>query len=75
MRQAREWCQAKKIPYYETSAKQAVNVDGAFLCIAGRGLERAQDDLGKMGVDQMANIRLDAGNTGRGNKKPKKSFC
>ena len=75
MRQAREWCHAKNIPYYETSAKQAVNVADAFQCIAGRGLERAQNDLDKVGVDQMANIRLDSGDTGRGNRKPKKNFC
>jgi Ras-related protein Rab-7A len=37
-RTARQWCQQDKIPYYETSAKDNMNVTEAFLKIAELGL-------------------------------------
>merc|ERR1712079_110041 len=38
---AQSWCQSKNdIPYFETSAKEAVNVDQAFQCIAKKALEQ-----------------------------------
>ena len=72
MRQTREYCQVKNMPYYETSAKKAVNVADAFQCIARCGMERAQNDLGRLQVDQMANIRLDGGAGGRGDRRGKR---
>merc|ERR1719233_2515177 len=36
---ARQWSSSKNdIPYFETSAKNAINVDDVFLCIAKRAL-------------------------------------
>lgn len=44
-KKAKDWCATKGIPYYETSAKEDINVDAAFLCIAKAALanEREQD--------------------------------
>jgi len=38
------WCQAKgSIPYFETSAKEAINVDQAFQTIAKNALQQETD--------------------------------
>jgi Ras-related protein Rab-7A len=35
------WCQSKgNIPYFETSAKDAINVEQAFITVARNALER-----------------------------------
>lgn len=35
------WCQSKgNIPYFETSAKDAINVEQAFVTVAKNALER-----------------------------------
>jgi len=35
------WCQSKgNIPYFETSAKDAINVEQAFISVAKNALER-----------------------------------
>ena len=77
MRQAREWCQTmNRIPYYETSAKKAVNVSEAFQCIATKGLERARTDISRFNVDQMANIRLDRGRGSSASRsRARRSMC
>ncbi|KAG5612455.1 hypothetical protein H5410_023736 [Solanum commersonii] len=44
-KKAKEWCTSKGIPYFETSAKEDINVDAAFLSIAKTALanEHEQD--------------------------------
>lgn len=44
-KKAKEWCASKGIPYFETSAKEDINVDAAFLSIAKTALanEHEQD--------------------------------
>ncbi|THG18234.1 hypothetical protein TEA_017178 [Camellia sinensis var. sinensis] len=44
-KKARDWCASKGIPYFETSAKEDINVDAAFLSIAKTALanEHEQD--------------------------------
>lgn len=38
-KRAQGWCQSKNnIPYFETSAKEAINVDQAFQTVAKNGL-------------------------------------
>ncbi|KAJ6534837.1 P-loop containing nucleoside triphosphate hydrolase protein [Mycena capillaripes] len=44
-KRAREWCQWKgKIPYFETSAKEALSVAQAFHLVAKNTLEQVQDE-------------------------------
>lgn len=44
-KRALAWCQSKgNIPYFETSAKEAINVEQAFQTIAKNALEQDQDD-------------------------------
>jgi len=43
-KRAQQWCQNKNnIPYFETSAKEALNVDQAFKMIAKNALEQESD--------------------------------
>jgi Ras-related protein Rab-7A len=43
-KRAQQWCQEKNnIPYFETSAKEAVNVEQAFQTIAKNALAREKD--------------------------------
>jgi len=48
-KRAQAWCQANgSIPYFETSAKEAINVDQAFQMIARNALQQEQsveDDI------------------------------
>lgn len=43
-KKAKEWCSSKgTIPYFETSAKEDINVDAAFLCIAKTALANTHE--------------------------------
>lgn len=45
-KRAQAWCQSKNsIPYFETSAKEAINVDQAFQTIARNALKQVQMSL------------------------------
>ena len=45
------WCQAKNnIPYFETSAKEAINVEQAFQTIAKNALQQVGESELNVGV-------------------------
>lgn len=69
-RRAQNWCESKNnIPYYETSAKEAINVDQAFQKIAKDALAKENDDIYKPQVAAVPDIRLDS------NPKQNKGKC
>jgi Ras-related protein Rab-7A len=44
-KRALAWCQAKGgLPYFETSAKEAINVEQAFIAVARQALRQAPED-------------------------------
>ena len=44
-KRALQWCQAKgDIPYFETSAKEAINVETAFITVAKRALNQESEE-------------------------------
>ena len=59
-RRAQNWCESKNnIPYFETSAKEAINVEQAFQKIAKDALAKESDDIYKPQVNSVPDIRLD----------------
>ena len=69
-RRAQNWCESKNnIPYFETSAKEAINVEQAFQKIARNALAKENDDIYKPQVNAVPDIRLDA------NTPQKKKGC
>jgi Ras-related protein Rab-7A len=69
-RRAQNWCESKNnIPYFETSAKEAINVEQAFQKIAKDALAKENDDIYKPQVNAVPDIRLDA------NPQHKKKGC
>lgn len=51
-RRAQNWCESKNnIPYFETSAKEAVNVEQAFQKIARDALAKESEDIYKPQVN------------------------
>ena len=68
-RRAQNWCESKNsIPYFETSAKEAINVEQAFQKIARDALKKENDDTYKPNVSVVPDIRLD---NNQGQKKGK----
>jgi len=68
-KRAMSWCQNKNnIPYYETSAKEAINVEQAFQTIAKNALQQEADM--DMYNDFPAQIKL-----GEGNNAPQDGGC
>jgi Ras-related protein Rab-7A len=65
-KRAAAWCQAKNdIPYFETSAKESINVEQAFQTIAKNALEQeGEDDMYHEFPDDQ--IKLDASSTPSG---------
>nr|GME11158.1 ras-related protein Rab7 [Ipomoea batatas]GME11160.1 ras-related protein Rab7 [Ipomoea batatas] len=53
-KKAKEWCSSKgTIPYFETSAKEDINVDAAFLCIAKTALANTHEqDIYLQGIPE-----------------------
>ena len=44
LKRAQQWCQSKNhIPYFETSAKEAINVEQAFQTIAKNALAQESE--------------------------------
>ena len=69
-RRAENWCDSKNnIPYFETSAKEAINVEHAFQKIAKDALAKENDDIYKPQVNTVPDIRLD------GSAPAKKGKC
>jgi len=69
-RRAQNWCESKNnIPYFETSAKEAINVEQAFQKIARDALAKENDDIYKPQVNTVPDIRLD------GSAQQKKGKC
>eukprot|EP00158_Paraphelidium_tribonemae_P009251 Partr_v1_DN28812_c0_g1_i2_m33635 putative member RAS oncogene family len=64
-KRAAAWCQSKgNVPYFETSAKEAINVEDAFQTIARNAL--AQEQEVEIYNDFPEPIRLDSSANGRG---------
>jgi len=54
-KRAQQWCQSKNdIPYFETSAKEGINVDLAFLTIAKNALARETEEMETGGFPNIA---------------------
>ena len=69
-RRAQNWCESKNnIPYFETSAKEAINVEQAFQRIARDALAKENEDMYKPTVAAVPDIRLDQ------NQQQKKKCC
>ncbi|CAH2068490.1 unnamed protein product, partial [Iphiclides podalirius] len=63
-KRAQQWCQSKNdIPYFETSAKEAVNVELAFQTIARNAL--AQEKEAELYNEFPDQIKLNANDNGR----------
>jgi small GTP-binding protein len=59
-----------QIPYYETSAKDATNVDSAFTALATSALKRRQAQGGKLAAGQRPQVTVEAGGSQAGGGCP-----
>jgi len=58
-KRAMTWCQSKgNIPYFETSAKEAINVEQAFQTVAKNALQQEAEE--QLYVDYPDPIQLDS---------------
>ena len=63
-KRAQSWCDSKNsIPYFETSAKESINVEQAFQTIAKNALAQEPDDSTYQ--DFPSQIKLDNDNKGK----------
>lgn len=61
LKKAKAWCEERgNIPHFETSAKQAVNVEQAFLQIARNALQNEQDTKEQTYIPDSLNLTPDA---------------
>ena len=68
-KRAQSWCQSKgEIPYFETSAKEAINVEQAFQTVAKNALAQESDV-------ELYNDFPDKINLTREQDKPNKEGC
>ena len=68
-KRAQQWCAVKAdMPYFETSAKEAINVEQAFQTVARNALTQETDD--GMYNEFPDQIRLDSGQN-----QPRQSGC
>ncbi|KAG5672901.1 hypothetical protein PVAND_002989 [Polypedilum vanderplanki] len=71
-KRAQQWCQSKNdIPYFETSAKEGINVDIAFQTIAKNALAQESDE----GIDSAFSPSLTLGSSSDSNNRPNSSDC
>ena len=69
-KRAMQWCQEKNnVPYFETSAKEAVNVEQAFQTIAKNALAREKEQDNYQDIPEHINL----GNSEQ--NKPASSSC
>jgi len=55
-KRANAWCESKNIPYFETSAKEAIHVDQAFQVVAKLALQKEREDIDEIFVPTGINI-------------------
>ena len=56
--QAREWCQTNTMPYFETSSKEMLNVDQAFIAAANLALEAQMKETTSQNITPNTSINL-----------------
>ncbi|TKR58004.1 hypothetical protein L596_030633 [Steinernema carpocapsae] len=66
---ARKFAESMKLPFYETSSKENINVDEMFNCITKLVLDAKLKSAGSQQSQDHGGLRLDASNKKRANKK------